>query len=176
MHLHEALAYSFGQIRELVHGTLQDLDAAALAWRPDPGANPIAWLVWHLTRVQDDHVSQIAGREQAWTAEGWAERFGLAADYQDTGYGHSPEQVQGVARIDRRTLLDYQDRVAGQTVRYVEGLGADDFDRVIDRSFDPPVTVGVRLVSVNSDALQHAGQAAYIRGLFERSAGGSAPG
>jgi hypothetical protein len=38
---------------------------------------------------------------------------------------------------------------------------------VVDASWDPPVTLGVRLVSVISDDLQHAGQAAYLRGMIE---------
>ena len=45
-------------------------------------------------------------------------------------------------------------------------LSADDLDRVVDRRWDPPVTLGVRLVSVADDGLQHAGQAAYVRGLL----------
>ncbi|MPZ89216.1 MAG: DUF664 domain-containing protein [Nitriliruptorales bacterium] len=170
MRLNEALISSFEQIRSLVHGTVQGLDARALAWRPDPQANPIAWLVWHLTRVQDDHVSEIGGREQLWVAEGWPERFGLPGDLLDTGYGHSPDQVAAVHPGNPGVLLEYQDRVAHMTKRYLEGLDSGDFDRVIDGSYDPPVTVGVRLMSVNSDALQHVGQAAYVRGLWERGA------
>ena len=48
-----------------------------LAWRPDPEANSIAWLVWHLTRIEDDHVAGVAGTTQVWDDDGWADRFGL---------------------------------------------------------------------------------------------------
>ena len=44
----------------------------------------------------------------------------------------------------------------------LEGLAPDDLDRVVDRRWDPPVTLGVRLVSIADDSLQHAGQAAYV--------------
>jgi hypothetical protein len=40
-----------------------------------------------------------------------------------------------------------------------------DLDRVVDKRWDPPVTLGVRLVSVVDDDAQHVGQAAYVRGL-----------
>ncbi len=170
MHLNEALAYAIEEIRGLLHDTAQGLDTAALTWRPNTQANPIGWLLWHLTRVQDDHVSQIAGREQVWVADEWAQRFGLSSGAMDTGFGHSPQQVQAVAPDGPRPLLDYQDRVAEAIAEYVAGLEAGDFDRVIDRSYDPPVTVGIRLLSVNSDALQHVGQAAYVKGLFQRRA------
>ncbi len=53
-----------------------------------------------------------------------------------------------------------------RTAEFVAGLSAADLDRVVDESWDPPVTLGVRLVSVVDDDAQHAGQAAYVRGLL----------
>lgn len=44
-----------------------------------------------------------------------------------------------------------------------------DLKRAVDESWDPPVTLAVRLVSVISDGRQHAGQAAYVRGLVKRA-------
>ncbi len=55
-----------------------------------------------------------------------------------------------------------------QTIRFVEGITDADLDRVVDESWDPPVTLGVRLVSVVNDNTQHAGQAAFVRGLVLR--------
>lgn len=52
-----------------------------------------------------------------------------------------------------------------ESADYLAGLDAADLDEVIDRHWDPPVTRGVRLVSVYADALQHVGQAAYVLGL-----------
>lgn len=80
--------------------------------------------VWHLIRVQDDHLADLMDTEQIWTAQDWV---GRAA-----------------------------------------GLAEADLDRIVDEAWDPPVTLGVRLVSVLSDDLQHAGQAAYVRGLVLR--------
>lgn len=170
MEVHEALNEMVERIRELVHHTVPDLEGSALAWRPDPQSNSIAWLVWHLTRIQDDHVAEIAGDEQVWARQGWAERFGLPAGSADTGFGHSADQVAAIAPTDAQTLVDYHDAVADATGDYLRGRSAEELDRVIDRSYDPPVTVGVRLVSVTADCLQHVGQAAYLRGLFERRA------
>jgi uncharacterized damage-inducible protein DinB len=170
MHVNEALVRSFEQVKQLVHGTVADLGAEALVWRPDPQANSIAWLVWHLTRIQDDHVSEMAGHEQVWAADGWAERFGLPDGSMDTGFGYSPEQVAAIDPGDPQVLVAYQDQAARETTDYIEGLDTAELDRVIDRSFEPAVTVGVRLTSVIGDSLQHVGQAAYVRGLFERRA------
>ncbi|MGH3586768.1 MAG: mycothiol transferase, partial [Pseudonocardia sp.] len=128
----------------------------------------VAWLVWHLARVQDDHVADVAGTEQRWTAGGWAERFGLPFAVADTGYGHSAEEV-GAVRVDAELLAGYLADVHAATVAYLDTVTADDLDRVVDTHWDPPVTLGVRLVSVVADDLQHVGQAAYVRGLARRA-------
>jgi hypothetical protein len=46
------------------------------------------------------------------------------------------------------------------------GLPDGELDRVVDRRWDPPVTMGVRLISIADDCLQHVGQASYLRGLL----------
>jgi len=164
MTLGDLLTDAFGRIRGVVHDVTSGLTEDQLAFRPGGRANSIAWLVWHLTRIQDDHVAAVAGTEQAWTAAGWADRFGLPYPPGDTGYGHSSEQV-AACRAPARLLTGYHDAVYRDTVGYVEGLTGPDLDRVVDRDWVPPVTLGVRLVSVISDDLQHAGQAAYLHGL-----------
>ncbi len=159
---------AFDRIEQNVESAVEGLDGAGLTYRPDAEANSIGWLLWHLTRVQDDHVSEIAGLPQAYIAEGWAERLGLAPDPHDTGYGHTSEQVAAV-RFDRsEEILAYHRAVARRTRTYLATVSSDELDRIIDRRWDPPVSVGVRLVSVISDDLQHAGHAHYVRGLFER--------
>ncbi|MGH3327351.1 MAG: mycothiol transferase [Streptomycetales bacterium] len=168
-----ALIDAFGRIREVVHEVVGGLTPDHLAFRIDSQANSIAWLVWHLTRVQDDHVADVAQAEQIWTAGGWAERFALPLDLWATGYGHGTDDVAAVQVGSEALLTGYHDAVHDRTVEYVEGLADRDFARIIDESWDPPVSLGVRLVSVISDGLQHAGQAAFVRGVVERRAASS---
>ncbi len=163
----ELLTDAFGRIREAVHDAVEGLNRADLTARPDTEANSIAWLVWHLTRIQDDHVAGITGEEQVWTASGWARRFGLPFDVSDTGYGHGSGEIAAVA-VDAVELLGYHDAVHESTIRFVGHLRDADLDRVVDERWDPPVTMGVRLVSVITDDLQHAGQAGYARGILGR--------
>ncbi|MGW6710347.1 mycothiol transferase [Streptomyces sp. NPDC054956] len=164
----ELLADAFGRIHGVVHEAVEGLDAELLDARIDPGANSITWLVWHLTRIQDDHVADAAGWEQVWQAQGWEERFALPLPAGSTGYGHTARQA-GSVRVDSgELLLGYFDAVHAQTQRFLRGLSAADLDRVVDERWDPPVTLGVRLVSVIADDLQHAGQAAYVRGVLAR--------
>lgn len=158
-------ADGFGRVHEVVHQVVEGLDDAQLAHRPTPDANSIAWLVWHLTRIEDDHVAALAGAQQRWLDDGWNERFALPLSPHDTGYGHTSEEVASV-RAPADLLLGYHDAVHGATLAWLEGVHDADLDRIVDRSWTPPVTAGVRLVSVIADTLQHAGQAAYVRGTL----------
>jgi uncharacterized damage-inducible protein DinB len=160
------LVDGFGRVREVVHEVLEGLDEADLEYRLDSQANSICWLIWHLTRVQDDHMAAVSGLEQVWFS-GWEEQFGLPLDPGDIGYGHDPDQV-AVVRAPGDLLAGYQDATYDQTIAFVSGLTDADLAKVVDRRWDPPVTMAARLVSVLSDDLQHAGQAAYIKGLLER--------
>jgi uncharacterized damage-inducible protein DinB len=163
----ELLVDGFDRVRETVHQAVEGLDEDQLAHRPDRDANSIAWLTWHLTRVQDDHVADVAGGEQIWTVGGWVERFRLPFDVEATGYGQTPDEV-GQVRASAELLAGYQDAVHQATVDYVRTLGDVDYEHVIDEAWDPPVTLAVRLLSVLNDTSQHAGQASYVRGLVNR--------
>jgi uncharacterized damage-inducible protein DinB len=169
----DLLADAFGRVREVVHEAVDGLTPGQLAFRPDSGSNSIAWLVWHLTRIQDDHIADVAGTGQVWTSTrdgtSWADRFGLPFAASATGYGDGTEAVAAVQVQSGEMLTGYYDAVHEETIRYVRGLSDADLDRIVDKAWDPPVTLAVRLVSVISDDLQHAGQAAYLRGLIERS-------
>jgi hypothetical protein len=164
----DVLVDAFGRARGDAARAVDGLSADELSWRADSDANPIAWLVWHLTRVQDDHVADLAGTEQVWTADGWARRFDLPLEDSSIGYGHTSEQVAAVRVDDPALLTGYLDAVHERTVAYLRTLRGEDLDEVIDERWDPPVTRGVRLVSVVDDDIQHAGQAAYLAGLVQR--------
>jgi uncharacterized protein DUF664 len=165
----ELLVDAFGRIRQVVHRVVDGLEPEQLAFRVDPEANSIGWLVWHLTRIQDDHLADAFEAEQVWTSQGWVERFGLPFGPLDTGYGHGTDEVAAVRVPAGELLVGYYDAVHQQTTRSVGRLGDADLARIVDRSWDPPVSLGVRLVSVIADDLQHAGQAAFVRGILQRT-------
>jgi hypothetical protein len=174
MKSNELLLDCFSRIRETVAATLEGVDDGSLVRRPAGTGNSIAWLVWHLGRVEDAQVASAAGLEQVWTAQKFAGRFGLALPERDTGYGHSSHQVDAV-QAPPELLLEYYDAVHRQTVEFVKTLGDGDLDRIVDRRWDPPVTLGVRLVSTIADCLQHVGQAASAKGRHPSQGLGAGP-
>lgn len=160
------LLEAYGRIPPLAADAVAGLTTQQLVTAPAPGTNTIGWLVWHLARVQDHHTAELIKTDQVWTSGDWAKRCGLDPDPSNTGYGHTPAQVLAVRPEGPDVLVGYLDEVHARTCTLLETLDADDLDAVVDDRWDPPVTMGVRLVSIADDCLQHVGQAAYVRGLL----------
>lgn len=163
----EVLIDSIGRVAENVSAVLDDITAVQLTYRPSPQSNSIAWLIWHLTRVQDAQISDVAGTDQVWITGGWFETFGLPLPPGDTGYAHSPDDVGKVVVTDPGLLRDYHRATHRATVDYLGGLSDADLDDIVDENWNPPVTLGVRLVSIIDDDAQHVGQAAYVKGMTD---------
>jgi hypothetical protein len=164
----ELLTDGYGRIHDLVTRVLRDATPDGLSYRPEPDANSVAWLVWHLTRIQDSHLAEARDGEHLWNSAGWEERFALDFDATSTGYGHTSSEVALLGEVPIELLGGYHDEVHASTIGFLEGVTDTDLDRIVDTRWDPPVTLGVRLISVLSDNLQHAGQALFVMGIFNR--------
>ena len=130
----------------------------------------MSWLVWHLTRVQDDHV---AGRSTAAGMVGLGLGRAVRAAGRDDGHRLRSHRRRRWPRWPPRPrladlLAEYHEATHAQTVKLVSEVTDADLDRIVDRRWTPPVTLAVRLVSVLDDDMQHAGQAAYVRGMLLR--------
>jgi hypothetical protein len=167
MECRDLIIDALGRVREMFESTLDGLSPEQLTFRPRPEANSIAWLAWHLTRVQDDHVSDLAGETQAWLADGWHARFDRPAREDDDGFGDDADAVAALRPSSAQLLVDYYLDVYNRSLAYLGRIECSDMDRELDEPYDPPVTVGVRLISVVNDCTQHVGQMAYVRGLLE---------
>ncbi len=166
MEWQDLLADGYGRVPEFMENVLSGLNQDDLNWQPRQDCNSIGWLFWHLTRQQDAQIAALMGEEQLWVRDGWHAKFNRDADAGDSGFGHTPEQLAAFKSPDAPTLLDYQRAVAERSKQYFGTLSKADLDRELNEPwFQPPPTVGVRLVSIMEDSMVHAGQAAYIRGL-----------
>lgn len=110
----------YGRIPPLARHAVDGVDLTRLTEPPRPGANTIAWLVWHLTRVQDHHVAELLGAHQIWIGGDWARSFGLDPDPSNTGYGHSAEHVATVRPAGAGAFLEYLDAVDRRTRRMLK--------------------------------------------------------
>jgi len=166
METHDCLSGAYEGILRALGYTLEGLSVADLNWQPKPDCNSIGWLVWHLTRWQDVSISRFMGAEQLWIKDGWHEKFGRPADPEDHGLGHKPADLAKFRSPDAATLLGYHKAVLERSKAYFPTLKKADLDKTVEGTpFKPPPTVGMMLIGTLSDGLQHAGQAAYVRGL-----------
>ena len=170
MHATTVLQDAFSRVRDVGWDAVQGLTDEELTYRVDGETNTVAWLVWHLARVQDDHIAEVADAEQVWAKDGWVDRFGLPFDERAVGFGQDADEVAQV-RPGQDLLVGYLNAVLDRTAQYLAGLSDDDLDQIVDDNWDPPVTLGVRLMSIIGDDLQHAGQAALLRGIILRRRG-----
>ena len=166
MEWNELLADGYGRVLEFMESVLNGLTEDDLNWQPRPDCNSIGWLAWHLTRLQDDHIASLIEEEQLWTKDGWYAKFNRQPDAKDIGFGHSPEQVAAFKSPNADTILGYHSAVLERSKLYFLTLSSADLDRELNEPWYQPLpTVGVRLISILGDSLQHAGQMAYVRGL-----------
>jgi hypothetical protein len=165
MEWQDLLVDGYSRVPEFLESVLSGLNQDDLNWQPRDDCNSIGWLCWHLTRQQDGQIAALMGEEQLWTKDGWYAKFSREPDANDSGFGHTPEQVAAFKSPLARILLDYQRAVTERSKNYFKTLSKTDLDRKLGGPWSPPPTVGVRLVSIMDDSMLHAGQAAYVRGL-----------
>lgn len=169
MNTSAVLLDGYSRVRERVQHVLDGLSQDEVGARLDNEANSIAWLIWHLSRVQDDHVAEAFAMEQVWTMDHFFERFGLPFQVSASGYGQRSEEVAALSAVPAELLWQYYAAVHERTVVRLKDLGDEAFDRIVDKFDGADISLGVRLVSVLDDDLEHVGQAAFIRGILERS-------
>ncbi|MFC2040974.1 DinB family protein [Chloroflexota bacterium] len=165
MEFQQVLLRIYERASGILEMALDGLTKDGLNYLPTPDCNSIAWLTWHLTRVQDSAISGLMEKEQCWIVEKWYSKFGRNPDPNDRGVGHSSEDVSNFQYTDSKTLLAYHYAVLKQTKEYIGKLSTAELGREIDNPRTP--TVGLRLAGIISDNVQHVGQIAYLRGMLK---------
>lgn len=148
-----------------VKPALEGLSDADLTKRPTDQCNPIGWLLWHQTRVEDAILSNVSGKPQAWIEGKWHEKFGMPANPGDTGAGQSLEQVAAF-KPSKATLLGYLDAVREKSLAILKSLSAADLDRELPAPGGGTRKVGDFLGIIMIDNFHHSGQIAYLRGYL----------
>ncbi len=167
MHTHELLLDAARRPQDAAASVLAGITDETLHALPDGRGSSIAWLVWHAARQQDVQIAELAAVDQVWVTGDWAARLGVHRGPDALGFGDAHADVAELHIADPALLLAYLNDVVDAVCAYASGLTQDDLAEVIDTSWDPPVTRGVRIVSTIDDMVIHVGQAAYVRGLLE---------
>ncbi|MFQ5693403.1 MAG: DinB family protein [Nitrospinota bacterium] len=149
----------------LMKAALEGLTDEDLLKRPSEQTNPIGWLLWHHTRVEDAVISGLAGGSQVWVEGGWHAKFGLEADPRDAGTGHSLDRVKALKpAID--ALKGYAAAVREKTLAYLKRLKPADLDADVPTVLGDTRKLGDYLGGFLVDYLHHSGQVFYVRGYI----------
>jgi hypothetical protein len=165
----QLLTEMYEKLPQLFEEVLDGLTLDDLHKRPAPDANTIGWLLWHVARSLDRTVGDVIRGEQVWIKDGYFRKFGREPDPNETGVGHSFEDVANLRIPDSQTLLDYFHAVIDINLKYIAEISEDELDRQFDNSLRPGTTAPVhqRIAGNIGEHFQHIGQAAYVRGLLK---------
>ena len=162
------IAQSLRQVRTRLLASCEGLTQEQVLWRPLPHANSIGFILWHMTRAEDDRAASLMGSSPLWESQGWYERFGRSDDASDRGRGHTSDEVREFRPPGVDVLPGYYKAVRGRTDAFLGAVSAEDLDKPVQNlAGDGTVPMRVRLEMTVVDNIQHSGQIAYLRGLLK---------
>jgi uncharacterized damage-inducible protein DinB len=143
---------------------LEGLTEAEVQWQATLDTNTIAWLVWHMAKVEDSWINVwIAGGEEVWVTGKWAERTGIAGT--SGGFGQVMDEVRSMPNVPISELVAYYEAVRKAAFETIDGMTDADMANEIDRGHGP-ITWSWILGHVMVEESQHLGQVALIRGMI----------
>ncbi|MHC5216456.1 DinB family protein [Enterococcus sp. LJL128] len=151
--------------QERFEETLNQMSVVEANTMPAPLIKSVTWLIWHTARELDFQISDLNQTQPLWLAAGWSDKFALDLPDDTEDWRHTPAEAAKVVVTDKNLLLDYLTASVNLTNTYLETVEEEQLSEVIDKSWTPPVTRQVRLVSAVDDAVMHSGQAVYTRRL-----------
>ena len=163
MEAKELILKSLEQSQRFLTNALDGLTQEEAAWSPSPECNSIAFILWHMTRVEDFFVNRIIQREtELYEAEGWREKLGTPA--KDSGYEYTVEQLQAWPAPKLETLQGYAISVREKTLAFLKAMPPEKLSEVPrpDRS---PDSIGDTLGRISTEIALHVGQICYLRGM-----------
>lgn len=149
------------QVRIRLLGTCEGMNQEEVLWRPEPYANNIGFVLWHVTRAEDNLVMRLENGHALWVTGGWHEKFGQPVNAPDPG---DRMGLRALAIPGLPVLLGYSQAVGEQTRRLLGELTVDRLDQPIGPS-QPGQTVTANLRHLITHRNNHHGQMDYIRGL-----------
>ncbi|MBI2329057.1 MAG: DinB family protein [Chloroflexi bacterium] len=162
MEAREVILRSLEQSQSYLTRALAGLTQEEAVWCPATESNSIAFIFWHMTRVEDFFVNRVIQRRDVlYEAEGWREKLGTPV--QDTGYGYTAEQLQAWPVPKLEVMRGYAKSVREKTLAFLKSVTPQRLSELA-RPDRPPDTVGAILTRITTEIALHVGQIAYLRG------------
>ena len=174
MELKNFIEQALGDLQRRYYRLIGGLTAEELGWQASPKANPIGFIFWHTTRVEDRLVIFFAqGKTDVWVRDGWCERWGISCEA--TGLEYPPDQLANFPLPALSEMHAYAEAVRHETLSFLRNLDAAAFNSCPQGtpfpesskavSYFQNYTVGQMFCQFIGEANQHLGHVAYILGL-----------
>jgi uncharacterized damage-inducible protein DinB len=160
----EFVVNSLSESKEYINRAIQGLTADEQSFRVKPYCNSIAFLLWHLARVEDLWINRaLLARKEIYESEGWYQKFGTPA--QDFGFGYDVKKLDDWPAPALTLLQAYATSVRGKTLEYLASLDEKAMDEAKDFHWSKGTT-GSALSHLVTEVGEHTGQIGYIRGIL----------
>ena len=161
----EAIRSGLEEYLQALKRGIEGLTPTEARWQPSAQSNYIAWLVWHMARVEDRWVNTyLRGTTEVWIAKGWVDRFKM--DPESHGFGQTIEEVRALPEIPLSDLIAYFDAVRVTTRRYLDQATEEDLSREYSHPRQGKITGSWIVGHLLVEESQHTGQVALIRGMI----------
>lgn len=152
-------------LEETLTRALDGLTPEELSYQPDKESNSIGFILWHQIRAEDMMIIvTLMGKPEEWGKGKWATRMGFEADFNDSGWGYTAEQLSSFAVPKLEEIMSYGKAVRAETEKYIAGLSPEDFDEIKTTMFGE-MPVSTILTMLIGELALHTGHITYIRGL-----------
>jgi uncharacterized damage-inducible protein DinB len=172
MDVREFAAQSMQQVRQTTLAVAEGLTPKQLVWQPQPGANHIGFILFHVFRVEDRYFHhRITKSGELWDQKGWSRRWKLppgvpGPDISTSGFGWTAQQVAAFVPPPLAELRQYAAEVRDSALKIVRSLDLARLPQVADPE-QPDVTVAQFLQRAVRHEAQHQGQIDYLLGLMK---------
>ncbi len=163
MQAQDVFRWSLNRSNEYLTAALEGLTQPEFCWKPDPESNCAAFIMWHMTRVEDFFVNRVIQRgTEVYEAQGFREKMGLPA--KDTGNSYTLEKILAWPVPKLEDMRAYNNAVRKTTFALLDTIAPAKLDEVLnpERSKE---SVGEMLSRITTEAAHHTGQIAYLRGM-----------
>lgn len=161
---------------QLAHRNLRaavlDLTPEQLVWRPQEGANSVAFYLWHVPRTTDFYINRrLRSEPELWSRDNWRARIPIEAEGQGTrglgiGSGFTDQQVGAMPALPPSQYLAYLDVVAAQVEAWLTTLAPEELLEEREREGFQKAQVLRVVLAALGHSHSHTGEIGYVKGLM----------
>jgi len=165
----ELLQQAFHLAHQGLRIAVKRLSTEQILWRPQEGANSIAFYLWHIPRTTDFYLHRrILGGTEIWASQEWEKTLPVLTEGSSSGIGtgFTDQQVGAMPALAVSTYVSYLDAVESALYDWLGDQTPEQLDAEIQREGFQKAQVLRVLLSALGHTHGHTGEIGYIKGLM----------